>query len=60
MHIERLQDVGINAADIKKLSEAGFKTVESVAFTSKKTLLAIKGLTENKIEKILEAGLKIL
>ena len=56
MHIERLQDVGINAADIKKLSEAGFKTVESVAFTAKKTLLIIKGLTENKIDKILEAG----
>lgn len=30
--------------------------MESVAFTSKKALLVIKGLTENKIDKILEAG----
>ena len=30
--IQTLQTKGINAGDIKKLEEAGFKTVESIAF----------------------------
>jgi len=48
--------MGINNADIKKLAEAGFQTVESVSFTAKKNLINIKGLTEAKIDKILEAA----
>ena len=36
--------------------EAGFRTVESVAFTPKKTLINVKGLSENKIDKIIEAA----
>ncbi len=53
--IQKLEEVGINNADIKKLIEAGFQTVESVAFTAKKNLLTIKGITEPKLDKILEA-----
>jgi len=53
--IQKLEEVGINNADIKKLVEAGYQTVESVAFTAKKNLLTIKGITEPKLDKILEA-----
>jgi len=53
--IQKLEEHGINNADIKKLTEAGYQTVESVAFTTKKNLLVIKGLTEPKIDKIMEA-----
>ena len=45
----------INAGDIKKLEEAGFHTVESVAFTPKKHLIIVKGLSEAKVEKIIDA-----
>jgi len=38
------------------LIEAGFRTVESIAFTPKKTLVNVKGLSEAKIDKILEAA----
>ena len=31
------------ASDVKKLAEAGYNTVESVAYAPKKALLAIKG-----------------
>eukprot|EP00330_Aristerostoma_sp_ATCC50986_P007733 CAMPEP_0114588788 /NCGR_PEP_ID=MMETSP0125-20121206/11409_1 /TAXON_ID=485358 ORGANISM="Aristerostoma sp., Strain ATCC 50986" /NCGR_SAMPLE_ID=MMETSP0125 /ASSEMBLY_ACC=CAM_ASM_000245 /LENGTH=178 /DNA_ID=CAMNT_0001785371 /DNA_START=23 /DNA_END=559 /DNA_ORIENTATION=- len=60
MLIQKLEEVGINSADIKKLSDAGFQTVESVAFTAKKNLINIKGLTETKVDKILEASLKLV
>ena len=56
MEIEALKDKGIAAADIKKLVDAGYRTVESVAFTPKKTLINVKGLSEGKIDKIIEAA----
>jgi len=58
--IKKLEEKGISASDVKKLMEAGFHTVESVAFTPKKNLVIIKGLSEAKIEKILEACMKIV
>ncbi|XP_037084383.1 DNA repair protein RAD51 homolog A [Pollicipes pollicipes] len=55
--INKLESHGIGAADVKKLMEAGFHTVESVAFAPKKQLLGIKGISEAKADKILvEAG----
>jgi DNA repair protein RAD51 len=36
--------------------DAGFKTVESVMYTTKKQLVNVKGLSENKVDKIIEAG----
>ncbi|KAJ8660997.1 DNA repair protein RAD51 [Lichtheimia ornata] len=50
--IDVLEKYGIAAIDIKKLKEAGYFTMEAVAYTPKKALIAIKGLSENKIEKI--------
>lgn len=53
--IKALEEKGINAGDIKKLEEAGFHTVEAIAFTPKKHLVQVKGLSENKVDKIIEA-----
>jgi hypothetical protein len=48
-----LQSQGISAADIKKLEDAGYHTVESVAFAPKKHLIAVKGISEAKADKFL-------
>lgn len=48
-----LQSQGISPADIKKLEEAGYHTVEAVAFAPKKYLIAIKGISEAKADKLL-------
>lgn len=58
--IKALEEKGINAGDIKKLEEAGFHTVEAVAFTPKKHLIIVKGLSEAKVEKIIDACQKIV
>ncbi|EHB10309.1 DNA repair protein RAD51-like protein 1 [Heterocephalus glaber] len=51
--ISRLEQCGINANDVKKLEEAGFHTVEAVAYAPKKELTNIKGISEAKADKIL-------
>jgi len=51
-----LQSSGISATDIKKLKEGGYYTVESVAYAPKKALLAIKGISETKADRILGEG----
>ena len=48
-----MQSHGISASDVKKLEDAGFFTIESVAFAPKKNLLAIKGISEAKADKIM-------
>jgi hypothetical protein len=48
--------MGINLGDIQKLSDAGFKTVEAVMYCTKKSLVGVKGIGENKVDKIIEAG----
>lgn len=54
--VSKMEDFGISSSDCKKLKEAGFHTLESVAFTPKKTLLLIKGMSEQKVDKILSEG----
>ncbi|XP_047134745.1 DNA repair protein RAD51 homolog A [Hydra vulgaris] len=58
--VSKLEQHGISASDIKKLSEAGFYTVESLAYTPKKTLLAVKGISEAKADKILSEVIKLV
>lgn len=58
--VSKLQEAGIHANDIKKLTEAGFHTVESVAFTPKKNLVSIKGISDQKADKILVEAQKIV
>ncbi|XP_014243469.1 DNA repair protein RAD51 homolog 1 [Cimex lectularius] len=56
--IAKLQVGGIGASDIKKLVESGYCTIESVAYTPRKNLLAIKGISEAKADKILTEAMK--
>jgi DNA repair protein RAD51 len=54
--ITKLQEAGIHPSDVKKLVDAGLHTVEAVAYASKKQLLTIKGISEQKADKILAEG----
>ncbi|XP_051185417.1 DNA repair protein RAD51 homolog B isoform X1 [Lolium perenne] len=58
--IEQLQASGIAALDVKKLKDAGHCTVESVAYCPRKDLLQIKGISEAKVDKIIEAASKLV
>nr|XP_043622649.1 DNA repair protein RAD51 homolog [Erigeron canadensis] len=58
--VEQLQASGIAAVDVKKLKDAGFYTVESVAYSPRKELLQIKGISEAKVDKIVEAASKLV
>ncbi|KAK6941226.1 hypothetical protein RJ641_026603 [Dillenia turbinata] len=58
--VEQLQASGIAAVDVKKLKDAGLYTVESVAYASRKDLLQIKGISEAKVDKIIEAASKLV
>lgn len=60
MLVDKLQEAGISAADTKKLSEAGYHTIEAVAFTPKKLLCTIKGISEQKADKILAEACKMV
>ncbi len=45
---------------MQKLKDSGYTTVESVAYTPSKVLEQVKGLSEEKIKKVLEAAFKIV
>lgn len=57
--VDRLQECGINMADINKLKSGGFASVKSILMATKKQLQAIKGITDQKAEKLQEAAMKI-
>jgi meiotic recombination protein DMC1 len=44
IEIEKLQEHGINAADIAKLKSSGFCTITSIIMGTKKELVNIKGI----------------
>jgi DNA-binding Xre family transcriptional regulator len=50
------QESGIAASDVSKLRDAGVHTVEGLAAASRKHLQSIKGLSEQKVEKLKQAG----
>ncbi|CAI5730071.1 unnamed protein product [Hyaloperonospora brassicae] len=54
--VDILEQAGINASDVNKLKEAGMHTVDAVAMATKKQLVAIKGISEVKAEKMLKAA----
>ena len=58
--IDLLRDHGMNQNDIQKLIDAGFMSVEAVFYTTKKNLCQIKGLSEIKVDKILNICNEIL
>ncbi|RAL43671.1 hypothetical protein DM860_017527 [Cuscuta australis] len=58
--VEQLQESGIAALDIKKLKDSGLYTVESVMYAPRKDLVQIKGISEAKVDKIIEAASKLV
>ncbi|CAD7951220.1 unnamed protein product [Amoebophrya sp. A120] len=58
--IERLCESGVNVADIAKLKQAGFCTTNSIVSVMRKDLVAVKGLGEAKVDKIIEAAYKTM
>lgn len=59
MEVDRLTDLGIPAADVLKLKQAGIFTVPGIHMQCKKDLSNIKGLSEAKVDKIVEAARKM-
>jgi len=57
--IDKLQEHNINAADITKLKSAGICTVKGLLMVTRKELLNIKGITDVKVDKMIEAAQKI-
>ena len=51
--IEKLQDYNVNAADINKLKNAGICTVKGLLMATKKELTNIKGISDQKIDKMI-------
>jgi len=60
MLIARLEGNGITSADLKKLMEAGLHTVEAVAYSTKKSLVAIKGISDKKADTLLAEASKLV
>lgn len=58
--ISKLEGNGVTNGDLKKLEEAGYHTVESIAFAPKKFLMTIKGISEAKAEKVLAEAAKLV
>ncbi|OMJ85663.1 hypothetical protein SteCoe_12930 [Stentor coeruleus] len=54
MSLQKLKEHGITQSDISKLQEAGFHSIESIAMATKKTISAVKGISDNKADKLLE------
>jgi meiotic recombination protein DMC1 len=59
MEIDRLTEVGIPAADVAKLKQSGIFTVPGIHMQCKKDLANIKGLSEAKVDKIVDAARKM-
>ncbi|KAJ3220330.1 recombinase rad51 [Clydaea vesicula] len=58
--VQKLEQFGISAADCKKLADAGYHTVESIAFTPVRQLITIKGISDQKAEKIISEASKLV
>ncbi len=56
--IDKLQDAGINVAELKKLKDAGIHSAKAVLYTTRKDLCNIRGMSDTKVDKILEAARK--
>ncbi|KAL0637494.1 RecA recombinase Rhp51 [Maublancomyces gigas] len=56
----QLEGNGISARDIKAVIEAGYNTVEAVAYTPKRHLLTIKGISEAKADKLIAEASRLV
>jgi len=60
LEIEHLEQQKVSSADIKKLKDASYFTVESVAYSPRKQLLEIKGISDAKVDKLQSAAHSLL
>ena len=58
--MEALENMGVSATDVKKLKEAGFHTVQAVAYATKKKLTEIRGVSEAKAIKLQQEATKLV
>ncbi|VDO16576.1 unnamed protein product [Haemonchus placei] len=58
--IEKLEQSGISSGDIKKLKEAGFNTVERIAHAMRSEITAVKGISEQKADKLQHEAMKLV
>lgn len=58
--IGKLEQHGVSASDIRKLEEHGYHSVESLAYATKKQLVAVKGISETKADKIAIEAAKLV
>ncbi|GJN87307.1 hypothetical protein Rhopal_000255-T1 [Rhodotorula paludigena] len=58
--VEALMGFGIAQKDCQKLAEAGYATLEAVAYTPKKLLCQVKGISESKADKIIAQVSKMI
>ncbi|EKF31859.1 meiotic recombination protein DMC1, putative [Trypanosoma cruzi marinkellei] len=59
MEVDRLTEQGVATADIAKLRQAGIFTVAGIHMQCRKDLALIKGLSDAKVEKIIDAARKL-
>lgn len=53
-----LDNADISDRDVKHLKGAGFHTIESVAYSTRKMLCDVKGISEQKAEKLLQEAMR--
>ncbi|GCA62299.1 hypothetical protein KIPB_004175 [Kipferlia bialata] len=58
--LDALLQAGVGAGDIKKLREGGVTSVEGIVMVTTKALADIKGLSDSKVSKIIEAAKQIM
>ena len=59
-HVSELEQHGINRKDTEKLAQAGFCTVQSIAYATLKSLCQVKGVSDAKAQKLREIAYKIV
>ena len=52
--VEELESYGVNKTDIQKLKAGGYNTVESIAHSTLRKLIEVKGISEQKALKLKE------
>lgn len=57
-NMDELTELGIAVADIKKMKDAGYHTVESIWQTPTRELIQVRGMSEAKVAKMKEAAQK--
>ena len=56
--LSHLEGNGISANDLKRCADAGLNTVSAIAYTPRRQLLTIKGISEAKADKLISEATK--